>query len=255
MVVTPNLAAGYRQTTGQVAAVFTSMCLDDTDNAAANGTKAEFAPCATSAGQQWALVPDAAPDGSQTLQINGECLATAGTAGGSALELATCNGSAGQTWSLEQGEGTLTNPATGLCLTDPQRAELGRLLRLPVLGDGGTGHPPGTVPDGAGADQPGLSLRVPGEHAGRGQHLHADAVAVAVAWQHDQLPELGLGDQAERGNRQHGRQPLPGRPRIVHRQGQQALPRGLRRGRRRDLGGGLSGLTAAVERWRHRLRR
>jgi hypothetical protein len=112
MVVTPNLAAGYRQTTGQVAAVFTSMCLDDTDNAAANGTKAEFAPCATSAGQQWALVPDAAPDGSQTLQINGKCLATAGTAGGSGLELATCNGSAGQAWSLEQGEGTLTNPAT-----------------------------------------------------------------------------------------------------------------------------------------------
>ena len=119
MVVTPNLAAGYHQTTGQVAAVFTSMCLDDTGNAAANGTKAEFAPCATSAGQQWALVPDAAPNGSQTLQINGKCLATAGTAGGSGLELATCNGSAGQAWSLEQGEGTLTNPATGLCLTDP----------------------------------------------------------------------------------------------------------------------------------------
>ena len=94
MVVAPDLAAGYRQTTGQVAAVFTSMCLDDTGNAAANGTKAEFAPCATSAEQQWALVPDAAPDGSQTLQINGKCLDTAGTASGSGVELATCNGSA-----------------------------------------------------------------------------------------------------------------------------------------------------------------
>ncbi len=119
MVVAPDLAAGYSQTTGQVAAVFTSMCLDDTGNAAANGTKAEFAPCATSAEQQWALVPDAAPDGSQTLQINRKCLDTAGTASGSGVELATCNGSAGETWSLEQGEGTLTNPATGLCLTDP----------------------------------------------------------------------------------------------------------------------------------------
>ena len=88
IVVTPDLAAGYPQTTGQVAAVFTSMCLDDTGNAAANGTTAEFAPCATSAEQQWALVPDAAPDGSQTLQINGKCLGTAGTAGGSGLELA-----------------------------------------------------------------------------------------------------------------------------------------------------------------------
>jgi hypothetical protein len=119
VVVAPDLAAGYRQAAGQVAAVFSTMCLDDTGNAAANGTKAEFAPCATSAEQQWALVPDAAPNGSQTLQIHGKCLATAGTAGGSGLELAACNGSAGQTWSLEQGEGTLTNPATGLCLTDP----------------------------------------------------------------------------------------------------------------------------------------
>jgi hypothetical protein len=119
IVVAPDLAAGYRQTTGQVAAVFTSMCLDDAGNAAANGTEAQFAPCATSAEQQWALVPDAAPDGRQTLQINGKCLATAGTVGGSGLELATCNGSAGQAWSLEEGEGTLANPATGLCLTDP----------------------------------------------------------------------------------------------------------------------------------------
>ena len=119
IVVVPDLAAGYRQSTGQVAPVFTTMCLDDTGNAAANGTKAEFAPCATSAEQQWALVPDAAPNGSQTLQIHGKCLDTAGTISGSALELATCNGSAREAWSLEQGEGTLTNPATGLCLTDP----------------------------------------------------------------------------------------------------------------------------------------
>ena len=119
IVATPDLAAGYSQTTGQVAAVFTSMCLDDTGNDAANGTAAEFAPCATSAEQQWALVPDAAPNGSQTLQIHGACLETAGTASGSGLELATCNGSAREAWSLEQGEGTLTNPSTGLCLTDP----------------------------------------------------------------------------------------------------------------------------------------
>ena len=119
IVVVPNLAAGYRKSTGQVAAIFSSMCLADTGNATANGTKAEFAPCATSAEQEWALVPDAAPDGSQTLQINGACLETAGTASGSALELATCNGSASEAWSLDQGYGTLTNPSTGLCLTDP----------------------------------------------------------------------------------------------------------------------------------------
>ena len=110
IVVTPDLAAGYRQVTGQVAAVFTSMCLDDTGDAAANGTTAEFAPCATSAEQQWALVPDAAPDGSQTLQINGKCLDTAGTASGSGLELATCNGSAARGMVTGTGRGDLDEP-------------------------------------------------------------------------------------------------------------------------------------------------
>jgi hypothetical protein len=123
-VVTPDLATGYRQTTGPVAPIFTSMCLDDTGNATANGTKAEFAPCATTTSpeQQWALVPDAAPNGGQTLRIHGKCLDAAGTAGGSAVELETCNGSAREAWSLEQGEGSLTNTATGLCLTDPNSA-------------------------------------------------------------------------------------------------------------------------------------
>jgi len=95
------------------------MCHDDTGNATANGTKAEFAPCSTTAAQQWALVPDAAPDGIQTLQIHGKCLDTTGTGNGSGLQLATCNGSAGEAWSLGQGAGSLTNPASGLCLTDP----------------------------------------------------------------------------------------------------------------------------------------
>jgi hypothetical protein len=119
VVVVPDLAAGYHQETGQVAAIFSSMCLDDTGNSAANGTKAEFAPCATTAEQQWALVPSAAPNGGQTLQIQGKCLNPNGTSSGSGVQLATCNGSAGQAWSLGQGEGTLASPASGLCLTDP----------------------------------------------------------------------------------------------------------------------------------------
>jgi hypothetical protein len=119
IVVVPDLAAGYRQTTGQVAAIFSAACLDDTGDAAANGTTAEFAPCATTAEQQWALVPDAAPNGSQTLQIQGKCLDTTGTGNGSGLQLATCNGSSGEAWSLQQGYGTLWNPASGRCLTDP----------------------------------------------------------------------------------------------------------------------------------------
>jgi Ricin-type beta-trefoil lectin domain/Putative Ig domain len=159
IVVAPDLASGYRTSIGAVAAVFSTLCLDDTGNAAVNGTKAEFAPCATSAEQQWALVPDAAPNGSQTLQIHGKCLGTAGTASGSALELETCNGSAGEAWSLEGGEGTLTNPATGLCLTDPNSgataalaAEIFNCAANPAAG--GSDHfqlPAGTIESAVGS--------------------------------------------------------------------------------------------------------
>jgi hypothetical protein len=119
-VVVPSLAAGYHRVTGQVVAAGTfPLCLDDTGNSTANGTRAEFAPCATSAAQQWAFVPDAAPDGRQTLQIHGKCLGVTGTANGSRLQLGPCNGSAAEAWSLEDGYGLLSNPASGRCLTDP----------------------------------------------------------------------------------------------------------------------------------------
>jgi hypothetical protein len=64
-------------------------------------------------------VPDAAPDGTQTLQIRGKCLDLTGTANGSRLQLFSCNGSAGEAWSLEPGSGSLMNLASGRCLTDP----------------------------------------------------------------------------------------------------------------------------------------
>jgi len=124
IVAVPDLAAGYRRVTGQVKAVdaVSDLCLDDTGNAAANGSKTEFAKCGTSAAQQWAFVPGPAPDGLQTLQIHGKCLETAGTGDGSRLQLAPCDGAGAQAWSLEQGFGSLWNPASGRCLTDPNEA-------------------------------------------------------------------------------------------------------------------------------------
>ncbi|MCW2933507.1 MAG: hypothetical protein JWM19_4469, partial [Actinomycetia bacterium] len=121
LVVVPDLAAGYHRVTGHVLApdTFASLCLDDTGNSTVNGTKAEFAKCSTSAAEEWAFVPDAAPNGIQTLQVHGKCLDMKGTANGSRLQLYTCNGSADEAWSLEQGYGSLWNPASGKCLTDP----------------------------------------------------------------------------------------------------------------------------------------
>jgi hypothetical protein len=100
IVAVADLAAGYRRTTGQVKAVdaVSPLCLDDTGNRTANGTRAEFAKCATTAAEEWAFVPDAGPDGLQTLRIHGKCLATDGTADGSGLRLAPCDGSATEGW-------------------------------------------------------------------------------------------------------------------------------------------------------------
>jgi hypothetical protein len=122
IVIVPSLTAGYHRSTGPVVATITSpsFCLDDTGNSSANGTKAEFARCsASNAGQHWAFVPDAGPDGLQTLQIHGKCLDLAGTGNGSGLRLWPCDGAAGEAWSLAQEYGTLVNPVSGRCLSDP----------------------------------------------------------------------------------------------------------------------------------------
>jgi Ricin-type beta-trefoil lectin domain/Putative Ig domain len=122
IVVVPSLTAGYHRATGQVVASvsFPSSCLDDTGNSSANNAKAEFAPCVTSsAGQHWALVPDGRPDGLQTLQIHGKCLDLTSTKNATGLRLWPCNGAAGESWSLAQQFGSLQNPVSGRCLTDP----------------------------------------------------------------------------------------------------------------------------------------
>ncbi len=122
-VVAPDLAAGYHRVTGQVSDPdsYPSVCLNDKGNSAATGAVVEFAKCAKTAAQDWAFVPDAAPDGVQTLQIHGKCLDVKGTpVNGGRLQLYPCNGSAGEAWSLGDGYGTLSNPASGKCLTNPK---------------------------------------------------------------------------------------------------------------------------------------
>jgi hypothetical protein len=128
-VIVPDLAAGYHRTSGAVSAALTSpaMCLDDAGDGTKNGTRVEFLQCATSAAQEWAFVPDAAPDGRETLQINGKCLDLTGTGNNDTLQISTCDGAAGEEWSLEQGPGTLWNPASDKCLTEPDT-----LVKTPV---------------------------------------------------------------------------------------------------------------------------
>jgi hypothetical protein len=119
-VVVPDLAAQYRRVTGQVvgSASTADRCLNDVGGAK-NSAKVEFADCAPSAAQQWALVPETAPDGLETLRTHGKCLQTTGDAVGGQVRLWSCDHSAAEAWSLEQGSGSLWDPASGRCLSDP----------------------------------------------------------------------------------------------------------------------------------------
>lgn len=69
---------------------------------------------ATAVDQHWVRHPD------NTLQTLTRCLDIRGnsTASGTKVELFNCNGIAGQVWT-QQADGTLKNPQSGLCLTDP----------------------------------------------------------------------------------------------------------------------------------------
>jgi hypothetical protein len=61
-----------------------------------------------------------------TLTVHSKCLDVtgSGTTSGTLIDLRTCDGSAGQQWRLiPNGIGaTVTNPQSGLCLTDPADA-------------------------------------------------------------------------------------------------------------------------------------
>jgi len=102
---------------GPVASQIPGMCLDDSGDQTADGTKIDIWGCNGSAAQAWLAETDG------TVRINGKCLDVVhgGTASGSPVDLFSCNGSKAQQWNLmPAGAGiTLVNPGSGMCLADP----------------------------------------------------------------------------------------------------------------------------------------
>jgi beta-glucosidase len=105
---------------GPAASQIPGKCLDDSGNQTADGTKVDISTCDGSAAQAWTVTAGG------TVTVHGKCLEVtgSGTTSGTLIDLHTCDGSAGQQWRLiPNGIGaTVTNPQSGLCLTDPADA-------------------------------------------------------------------------------------------------------------------------------------
>jgi hypothetical protein len=121
MVVVKSLTTGYHPVSGPVHAGLAGMCMDDTGNGTANGTKIEIWSCNGTAAQDWTFEPDGSPGGPGTLTIHGKCLdiINRGTANHTKVQLFTCNGGANQQWLIDGTAGELFNPVSGRCLADP----------------------------------------------------------------------------------------------------------------------------------------
>lgn len=145
------------ETDGELVNVKSGKCLDDSGYKTANETKLQIWSCTGATNQRWttAATPletavgdcvnakattaggeieswsctggsvqavTVEPDG--TLRIAGKCLAVSGngTASGTKIELWTClSNNIGQQWRLS-GNGSVVNPHSGKCLTDPASA-------------------------------------------------------------------------------------------------------------------------------------
>jgi GH25 family lysozyme M1 (1,4-beta-N-acetylmuramidase) len=124
---------------GPAASQIPGKCLDDSGNQTADGTKVDISTCDGSAAQAWTVTA------AGNMTVHGKCLDVtgSGTASGTLIDLHTCDGSAGQQWRLiPNGIGaTVTNPQSGMCLTDPADARAdGTQLQIQACSAGDPGQ-------------------------------------------------------------------------------------------------------------------
>ena len=122
-LVSPNngtSALAHLPMTGAISDPFLGLCLDDLANSSTAGTKVEIFGCNHWPHQIWTL------SGNGTITHNGLCVDITGgpsaAVSGAPVELWACNGQTNQQWQPRQdanGNWTLVNPASGLCLDDP----------------------------------------------------------------------------------------------------------------------------------------
>jgi Ricin-type beta-trefoil lectin domain len=106
-----------------------NICINDANGAQKDGAIIRAYPCLPSDNSEiWHVEPG----GDIGLSENtGYCIdiQNSGTAPGSVLQLYTCNGGASQQW-VAQSDGSLLNPASGLCLEDPGNGGSGTQLDI-----------------------------------------------------------------------------------------------------------------------------
>lgn len=90
----------------------TTLCLGPQNGASARGTAVVLATCDSSPSQKWSAWSDG------TFRSGGMCLDADGSVPGSKVQLWDCNGLGFQWWTVRD-DGTVYNPNSGLCLTDP----------------------------------------------------------------------------------------------------------------------------------------
>jgi eukaryotic-like serine/threonine-protein kinase len=100
-------------------------CVDDTSSITTNGNKIQVWQCDQTNAQNCTLTADG------MAQVFGECMTVnnGGTAAGSLIVLWDCTGTGAQIWRIEA-NGQLSNPASGLCLEDPNAGGWGTQLDL-----------------------------------------------------------------------------------------------------------------------------
>ncbi|GHO98070.1 hypothetical protein KSF_081180 [Reticulibacter mediterranei] len=98
---------------GQIVGI-SGKCVDDRQIETTNGNPIQVVGCNQTAAQQWTQGPG------NTLEVLGKCMTASngGTTDGTAVVLFDCSASPSQIWQ-PQANGTLLNPASGLCLNAP----------------------------------------------------------------------------------------------------------------------------------------
>lgn len=121
----PRLQSAFAATSttaaaGRIATADQGLCLDVRNGSYFDGTPVQVYGCNASVAQNWTV-----GDGS-TVRALGKCLDVAGggTGHGTGVDLYPCNGTGAQTW-VPQPNGTLLNPQSGRCLSDPDRGSAG----------------------------------------------------------------------------------------------------------------------------------
>jgi beta-glucosidase len=129
---------------GQPGVIFSGiadLCLDDERGATATGTHVEIYTCNGGTTQDWTAEPDG------TIRFDSSyCMADSGTVttGGHLIDLAPCaNTSPAMQW-LPRSDGSLYNPATGWCLTDPGASTSKLTTANLCISDAGAGTANGT---------------------------------------------------------------------------------------------------------------